>query len=69
MAQRILKRCLSTRELAEYLGISPSYIQREYPRWVSDFGVRVYKIGVGERKKLIFEKEDVDKLLERFRIS
>jgi len=60
------KRCLSVREVAEYLGISTSYIHREYPRWISEFGVRVYKIGTGERKKLVFEKKDIDRLLERF---
>jgi hypothetical protein len=60
------KRCLSVQELANYLGVSKTFIHTEYPEWCTKFGIKVYRIGTN-RGKLLFEKSDIDqKLLPNF---
>jgi predicted transcriptional regulator len=66
----IEKRTLSISELAKYLGISTSLIHRELPEWITNFGIKVYKIGgQGKRGKYLVDKLDVDqKLLPSFQV-
>ncbi|MEI8350058.1 MAG: hypothetical protein WCI77_07880 [Candidatus Omnitrophota bacterium] len=57
------KRCLSVTELANYLSISRAFIHQEYPKWCLNYGIRIYKVGASARKKVLFEKQDIDQKL------
>ena len=68
----IEKRCLSIKELAQYLGVSRPFIQKKYPAWAVDYGIRIYRLNSfdAKRARIVFEKKDIDeRLLPRFLVN
>lgn len=63
--KQIEQRCLSLKQLAKYLGVSPSLVHRDYPKWATEYKIRVYKLPftTGKRQKILFEKFDIDNKL------
>lgn len=52
---------LNIAHLAIYLGMSKSYFYKNWPAYVTDNRIRTYRIG----KKILFNRDDVDKAMER----
>lgn len=51
---------LSITNLAVYLNISKSWLYKNWPKFATDSRIRTYRIG----KKILFNRDDVDKAME-----
>lgn len=51
---------ITTEELAKEICLSRSWVWHNWPQWVVENNVRVYKVA----NKILFNKEDVDRVME-----
>jgi hypothetical protein len=56
-----MKGYMGITELADYLSLSRSHIEHNWPEWVAKHGVQVSRAG---KKKLLFNKASIDRMME-----
>lgn len=68
--KRLRQRFLSTKEAAEYLGMSLWTVRREYPMWADKYGVKVSRTPTTRGNgKLRFDRVSLDRMMEQLQIK
>jgi len=60
---------LTVRELSETLRKSPSAIHKLWPVWAVRYGLRPARFGGSRRGRLLFDRIEIERMLEEWRIA
>jgi len=63
--QAVFGKYLSIKQLSLYLSIPEDTLYKIWPTFTNDFNVRTYKEG----KRILFNREDIDSMMERKKIG
>ena len=63
-----IEEWLTVTQVAAMLRKSRSFIHKGWPKWVKE-GVKPVRVGGSPRVRLLFKRQDIDKLLESWRVA